>query len=66
MQLGDSAIHPASQPEVVGIYDETAHRVSLSALGHVVVLHKVSAAQMQARCYDDSRPESAFPPRVGG
>jgi hypothetical protein len=30
VQLQDGAVDPGSQPEVIGIDDKTAHRVSLS------------------------------------
>jgi hypothetical protein len=33
VQLCDGSIDPGSQPEIVGIDDETAHGLSLSTLG---------------------------------
>ena len=60
VQLGNGAVDPGGQPKVVGIEDETAHRVSLSTQAAVLWSARRSsrfAHGKQARCYDEERPQ---------
>jgi hypothetical protein len=65
MQLGDSAVDTARQTKVVRVYNELAHRVSLSTR-RALDRMRCGCAGVEMRAGMMDKAANAAPPVVGG